>query len=86
MIPDWLVPAPADREQLGRLAAFRAARPEVIIGPGGFGTWQAVIAAGGKEIVKTGDTLRDLLDKLDKIFPPGSEAKPGGDQPAGPDG
>ena len=84
MIPDWLVPAPADRDHLGRLAAFRAAHPEVIIGPGGFGTWQALISAGSKEIVKTGDTLSDLLDKLDGIFPPGSE--PGGDQAGGPSG
>ena len=86
MIPDWLVPAPADRDQMGRLAEFRAAHPDVIIGPGGFGTWQALIAAGSKEIVKTGDTLADLLDKLDIIFPPDRAPGPGGDHPCGPDG
>jgi len=30
-------------DQVPRLLAFRAAHPEVIIGDGGFGTWQARI-------------------------------------------
>lgn len=40
---DWLRLAGDEEGQIPRLAAFRAAHPEVIIGDGGFGTWQALI-------------------------------------------
>jgi len=36
-----------------RLLAFRAAHPDVIIGPGGFGTWQARIPEPDGETVAT---------------------------------
>lgn len=82
MIPDWLVPAPADRDQLWRLAEFRAAHTEVIIGPSGFGTWQARVPEPTGELVITRDALEDLLDKLYEVLPPdsppGSEGRPGG--------
>ncbi|MGH3289862.1 MAG: hypothetical protein ACRDPD_35150 [Streptosporangiaceae bacterium] len=32
-----------DVGQLERLAAFRAGHPDVLIGGGGFGTWQALV-------------------------------------------
>ena len=32
---------PDEPDQVLRLRDFRAAHPDVIIGPGGFGTWQA---------------------------------------------
>ena len=84
--PGWQAPHVADRDQLGRLAAFRAAHPEVVIGDDEFGTWIAVIINGNVETVKNGHTLRELLDKLDAIFPSGSEAQPGGGHAGDPDG
>ena len=85
MIPDWLVPAPADREQMDRLAEFRAAHPDVIIGSE-FGTWQAIVPLPDGESVITRHLLGALLDRLEELFPAGSEARPAGDQPGGPDG
>jgi len=67
--PEWAVPHVADRDQLGRLAAFRDAHPEVVIGDSEFGTWQAVIPDGSGEIVRSGHSLEELLDKLDDLFP-----------------
>jgi hypothetical protein len=49
------------------LRDFRAAHPDVIIGPGGFGTWQARIPAPNGETVATRYTLRELLDRLDEL-------------------
>ena len=37
--------APAEPDQVHRLQRYRAAHPGVIIGAGGFGTWQARIPA-----------------------------------------
>ena len=54
-------------DQLLRLARFRAAHSEVIIGDGGFGTLQARIPKPDGEIVTTRYTLRELLDKLDEL-------------------
>jgi hypothetical protein len=54
-------------DQLLRLARFRAAHPEVIIGDGGFGTVQARIPEPNGETVITRHTLRELLDKLDEL-------------------
>ena len=52
-----------------RLARFRAAHPEVIVGDGGFGTVQARIPELNGETVITRYTLRELLDKLDELRP-----------------
>ena len=65
----WARVAPGEEDQIARLAAFRAAHPEVIIGDGGFGTRQARIAEPDGETTITRYTLRELLDKLSVIFP-----------------
>ncbi len=59
--------APDEPDQVPRLRAFRAAHPNVIIGDGGFGTWQARIPEPAGETVITRHRLRDLLDKLDEL-------------------
>jgi hypothetical protein len=56
---EWLprVPlrlVPDEFDQVLRLQAFRAAHPEVIVGDGGFGTFQARIPEPNGEIVITG--------------------------------
>lgn len=55
-------------DQVPRLRQFRAAHPDVIIGDGGFGTWQARIPEPNGEIVITRYTLRELLDRLDALL------------------
>ncbi|MGH3287161.1 MAG: hypothetical protein ACRDPD_21155 [Streptosporangiaceae bacterium] len=41
---DWLrLAGGAEEDQLPRLAGFRAGHPDVLVGDGGFGTWQALI-------------------------------------------
>ena len=55
-------------DQVPRLLAFREAHPEVIIGDGGFGTWQARIPEPDGETVTTRYSLRELLDRLDKLM------------------
>ena len=64
--------------QLLRLARFRAAHPEVIIGDGGFGTVQARIPELDGETVITRYTLRELLDRLDELTT-GPNDQPGRD-------
>ena len=59
--------APDEPDQVPRLRAFRAARPGVIIGSGGFGTWQARIPEKNGETVTVRYTLRELLDRLDEL-------------------
>ncbi len=59
--------APEEPDQVPRLARFRAAHPEVIIGDGGFGTWQARIPEPDGETVTTRHTLQELLDRLDQL-------------------
>ena len=54
-------------DQLLRLAQFRASHPEVIIGDGGFSTFQARIPEPDGETVITRYTLRELLDKIDEL-------------------
>jgi hypothetical protein len=54
-------------DQVLRLQAFRIAHPEVIIGDGEFGVWQGRIPAPHGEHVISRYTLRELLDKLDKL-------------------
>jgi hypothetical protein len=59
-----------DEDEAPRLAAFRAAHPEVVIGDLGFGkVWQARISEENGETVITRHKLSDLLDRLDVIFP-----------------
>jgi hypothetical protein len=57
----------AEPGEIFRLAVFRAAHPEVIIGDGGFGMWQAQIPEENGETVTTRYTLRELLDRLDTL-------------------
>lgn len=66
---------PDEPDQVLRLRDFRAAHPEVIIGPGGFGTWQARIPEANGETVTTRYRLRELLDKLDELT--GRQDRPG---------
>lgn len=59
---------PDEQDQVPRLIRFRAEHPDVIIGSGGFGTWQARIPQENGETVTTRYTLRELLDKLDELL------------------
>jgi hypothetical protein len=68
----WARVAAGDEGQLARLTSFRTAHPEVVIGDLGFGkVWQARIPEDDEdgESVVTRYTLRELLGKLDEIFP-----------------
>lgn len=56
-------------DQVLRLIRFRQDHPDVIIGDGGFGTWQARIPEPHGETVVTRYILRELLDKLDELIP-----------------
>jgi hypothetical protein len=56
-------------DELARLRQFRAGHPDVLIGDGGFGTWQALIPEVNGETVVTRYTLRELLDRLALICP-----------------
>ena len=58
---------PDEPGQVLRLARFRHEHPDVIIGPGEFGTWQARIPEAAGETVTTRYTLRELLDRLDRL-------------------
>jgi hypothetical protein len=60
--------APQEPDQMMRLYRFRQDHPAVIIGDGGFGTFQALITEGNGETVITRYILRELLDKLDDLF------------------
>ena len=53
--------------QVLRLARFREQHPDVIIGTGEFGTWEARIPEPAGETVTTRYNLRDLLDRLDEL-------------------
>lgn len=59
--------APDEPDQVSRLLLFREEHPNVIIGSGGFGTWQARIPEPHGETVITRYTLRELLDKLNEL-------------------
>jgi hypothetical protein len=54
--------------QVLRLRQFREKHPDVIIGDGGFGTWQARIPAPDGETVITRYKLGELLDKLCELI------------------
>ena len=60
--------APDEPDQVLRLGRFREEHPDVIIGDGGFGTWQARIPEPNGETVITRYTLRELLDKLGELM------------------
>ncbi len=64
---------PDEPDQVVRLAAFRAAHPDVIILPGAgpSGTWEARIPEPTGETVTIRYTLRELLDKLDELLASG---------------
>ena len=68
--------APDEPDQVLRLGRFREEHPDVIIGDGGFGTWQARIPELDGETVITRYTLRELLDKLDELTT-GHDGRPG---------
>jgi hypothetical protein len=81
-----LVLAPQEPDQVVRLARFRQAHPDVIVGDGGFGTMQARIPQENGETVITRYTLRELLDKLDAMKgtgPPGARGETPGREPPG---
>jgi hypothetical protein len=59
--------APEEPDQVLRLHHFRQDHPEVVVGDGGFGTFQARIPEPSGEIVITRYSLRELLDKLDEL-------------------
>jgi hypothetical protein len=68
---------PDELDQIVRLARFKAAHPDVIVGDGGFGTVQARIPKPDGEIVITRYSLRELLDKLGELTAGDGEAKGG---------
>jgi hypothetical protein len=68
--------APDEPDQVLRLGRFREEHPDVIIGDGGFGTWQARIPELDGETIITRYILRELLDKLDELTT-GHDARPG---------
>jgi hypothetical protein len=59
---------PDEPDQVPRLARFRAAHPDVIIGAGEFGIWQARIPEKNGETVTCRYTLKDLLNRLDELI------------------
>lgn len=54
-------------DQVRRLQEFRVRHPEVILGDGGFGVWQARIPEPDGERIISRYILRQLLDKLDQL-------------------
>ena len=61
----YVLETEADLDRLGR---YRAERPDVLIGPGEFGTWQALITEANGETFVVRYTLHDLLDRLAEIL------------------
>lgn len=56
-----------------RRRAFEARHPEAFIGLIAFGTWQARIREENGETVVTRWFLRDLMDELEKRYPPAAD-------------
>lgn len=52
---------------MNRLARFSAAHPDVLIGGGQFGTWQALIPEPRGETFIVRHTLAELLDRLESL-------------------
>jgi hypothetical protein len=61
MVPDEL-------DQVFRLQEFRTGHPDVIIGKGEFGTWQARIPHLSGETITIRYTFRELLDRLCELL------------------
>jgi hypothetical protein len=61
---------PGEEDQVPRLERFRAAHPELVILLRGARPRAWV---GGRKIERR--TLHDLLDVLEEIFPPGTQAR-----------
>ena len=59
--------ARGEPDQVPRLLAFRVAHPQVIIGAGEFGVWQAVIPRPNGEIVVARYELRAALHDADDL-------------------
>ncbi|MGH3193416.1 MAG: hypothetical protein ACRDPY_28345 [Streptosporangiaceae bacterium] len=57
-----------EADQAPRLAAFRTAHPDVVIGDGEFGTWEARFRDGDEETTAVRYTLRELLDRLGALL------------------
>ena len=66
-------------DQILLLQEFRAAHPDVIVGKGEFGTWQARIPHLAGETVAIRYTLRELMDRLSELL---AEDMPAEDMPA----
>lgn len=76
---------PDEPDQVFRLQEFRTAYPDVIVGQGEFGTWQARIPHQSGETVTIRYTLRELLDRLGELLtehPGESPSCPPGASPA----
>jgi hypothetical protein len=56
-----------EANQVIRLAAFRAAHPDVVVEAGEFGTWQGRILEENGETVITRHRLGELLDRLGEV-------------------
>ena len=54
-------------DQVMRLAAFRAAHPDVVVEAGEFGTWQGRIPEENGQTVITRHRLGELLDRLGEV-------------------
>ena len=65
-------------DQILLLQEFRAAHPEVIVGKGEFGTWQARIPHLAGETVTIRHTLRELLERLSELLPEDKPAEDNG--------
>jgi hypothetical protein len=63
--PPPVMDGPAELE---RLRQIRAKHPDILLGGGGFGTWQAIIPEENGETVITRYTLRELLGKLSEML------------------
>lgn len=59
---------PGEPDQAGRLAAYRVAYPVVVIAPGQFATWEALIPEPAGQTVIVRHTLRELLNRLGELL------------------
>jgi hypothetical protein len=55
-------------DQAARLSAYRVAYPVVVIAPGEFRTWEALIPESAGQTVIVRHTLRGLLDRLGELL------------------
>ena len=67
---------PDEPDQVTRLRQYRAAHPDVIIGPDDYGNWQARIPEENGETTAVRYTLRELLDRLGELLA-GHQDEPG---------